>query len=364
MQTMFNLAMNRRHIVSCVLAIGAVMSLSRGDVAFGQADPLWGAKMFEVTEVSFGSVAKGAESTIQLRVKNIYKEDIQITNLATGCSCVSWDDLKAAQLPFVVPSGQNRMLTLRLDTIRYDGERKSKATITLLDPVHGVPAIVDLPVTAYIRKDIVITPGAVNFGTVDQGSGAERKIEIRYAGRPDWKLLETRATNPNLQVSTREVSRAGGLVNYELTVVLKSETVPGTVRDQIVMVTDDANNPKIYLLAEGKVEADIAVTDVSLGTVTPGQSKTTNVVIRGKRTFKIEELYRQKKESSILPDDAFKVKLSKSDSTVHSLPVTFIAPDAPGAFEEDFFVKVSDRAQPIPFKVRGRILQQTGAAKQ
>ncbi len=365
---MFHSPADRSRIATILLATAIVIGSAGGRVSFAQGDPLWGSKMFEVTDINFGSVAKGADASVQVKVRNVYKEDIQVTNLSTGCGCVSWDDLKAttlqSPLPIVIPSGQQRILTLRLDTVRYDGERKSKASISLLDPVHAASTTVDLPVHAYIRKDIVITPGSVNFGVVDVGAGAERKVDIHYAGRPDWRLMEARATNPNLTVALRETTRANGLVNYELLVTLKPEAPVGTVRDQVVMLTDDANNPRVSVLVEARVEADIAITDLQFGALAPGQSKTTNVIIRGRKPFKIDELYREKKDQSKVPDDAFKVKLDKIQSTVHSLPITFTAPDAAGAFEEEFFVKIGDRAQPIPFKARGRVLEQTGAAKQ
>lgn len=365
---MFHSPADRSRIATILLATAIVIGSAGSRVSFAQGDPLWGQKMFEVTDINFGSVAKGADSAVQVKVRNVYKEDIQITNLSTGCGCVSWDDLKVTSLqsplPIVIPSGQQRIITLRLDTVRYDGERKSKASISLLDPIHAASTTVDLPVHAYIRKDIVITPGSVNFGVVDVGAGAERKVDIRYAGRPDWRLMEARATNPNLTVVLRETTRANGLVNYELLVTLKPEAPVGTVRDQVIMLTDDANNPRVSVLVEAKVEADIAITDLQFGALAPGQSKTTNVIIRGRKPFKIDELYREKKDQSKVPDDAFKVKLDKIQSTVHSLPITFTAPDAAGAFEEEFFVKISDRAQPIPFKARGRVLEQTGAAKQ
>ena len=318
-------------------------------------DPAWGAKMFDVTEIKFGSVAKGADVAVQVRVKNIYKEDIQITNATTGCGCVSWDE---KTFPLVIPSGQQRLLTLRLDTIRYDGERKSKATLALLDPVHSAVTQVELPVEGYIRRDIVIMPGAVNFGMVDLGLGAERKVEIHYAGRNDWKLTQLKVTNPNLAAVIDEKTRGNGLVDYELIVTLKPTAPIGTLRDQITMVTDDANNPQISVLVEAKIEADVVITDLQFGAVTPGQTKSVNVIIRGKKPFKVEELYREKKEESLISDDAFKVKLSKNVATVHSLPISFTAPARPGVFEEDFYVKVADRPQPMGFKVRGRILGQ------
>lgn len=358
-----------------VVAIAAVMSLLQVSAAQAEYDPYWAAKMFEITEFKFGSVAKGADAAITIKVKNFYKEDIQITNLATGCGCVSWSDITRSdpppeRLPIVIPSGQNRTLTLRLNTIQYDGERKSKATVTLYDALHGQEKIVDFPVTAFIRKDVVITPGAINFGTVDLGSGGERKVQITYAGRHDWKLSQPKAANPNLtaelvEVSRREISVAYSQVTYELTVKLKPQAPMGMLRDQVLMLTDDAANTQVPVMVEAKIEADITITDLQFGSVAPGTAKTERVVIRGKKPFAIEAngLQRETKNSK-LEDEAFKVKLDTANATFHNLPVTFTAPNVPGPFEEEFSVKIVDRPQPIIFKARGRVLEQTGAAKQ
>ena len=369
---MFFSPTDRSRFASQILVIAALVTLLQGASVHGQ-DPLWGQKMFEATDFKFGSVAKGADSSIQLKIKNIYKEDIQITNLTTGCGCVSWVEVTrteppAEQFPIVIPSGQSRMLTLRLNTIQFDGERKSKATVYLFDPVHGDAKTVEFPVVAFIRKDVVLTPGAVNFGKLDLGTGGERKVQISYAGRPDWKLTNARATNSNLAVEFREISRrdfgpGNTQVNYELTVTLKAQAPVGTLRDQVIVITDDANFPQLPVMVEATIEADISITELQFGALAPGQSKTIPVVIRGRKPFKIDELYREKKDDSKIQDEAFKVKLDKISSTVHSLPVTFTAPDVPGVYEEQFFVKIDDRPLPVPFKARGRILEQTGAAK-
>jgi hypothetical protein len=351
----------REQVTRFLLVLGIVLS-SSGTSALA-TDPYWGAKMFDVTEIKFGSVAKGADSVVQVRVKNIYKENIEVTNATTGCGCVSWDEARESRFPLVIPSGQTRVLNLRLDTIRYDGERKSKATISLFDPVHSVATQVELPVEGYIRRDIVLTPGAVNFGTIDFGAAAERKVEIRYAGRSDWKLMQPKVSNPHLAVTLNETSRANnGLVNYELLVTLKPEAPLGGLRDQITMVTDDANNPQIAVLVEARIEPDIVITDLQFGSIAPGQSKQIPVIVRGKKPFKIEELYREDKNNGALKDAFTVKKLEKAISTVHSLPITINAPEVPGVFEEEFFVKIADRPQPISFKARGRILEPAGGA--
>lgn len=310
-------------------------------------DPFWAEKMLNRKDFKFGSVAKGGDATLRLNVKNIYREDIQITNLGTGCSCVSWDE---KNFPTMIPSGKEVALTLRLDTIRYDGERKSVAKVSLYEPTLGSAKTVELPVEAYIRKDIVLAPGSVNFGAVDPGKGAEQRIAINYAGRPDWKITQAKAGNSNLTPQLVEKSRGDGLVNYELVVTLKPETPIGGLRDQITLVTDDINNPQIPVLVEGKVEADIVVADLQFGSVTVGQTKTMNIIIRGRKPITIEKIERTKS------DESFKVKTPQTTATVHSLPLTFTPPNEPGPFEEEFFLTISGREQPVTFKAKGRIV--------
>lgn len=360
---MFFPSTSRLRLELPTLVLGTVICILQSS-AYGQ-DPYWGNKMFEITDIKFGSVAKGADSAFQVKVKNVYKEDIQITNLTTGCGCVSWDEVKTNQLPLVVPSGQTRVVTLRLNTIQFDGERKSNAKVMLLDPVHSASTTVEFPVTAYIRRDVVITPGAVHFGTVDQGTSVERKVDVNYAGRDDWRLTQVKATNPNVAVTMREAGRGNGLVKYELLFSLKPQAPLGVLRDQVIVMTDDVNNPQLSIMVEGTIETDVAITDIQFGTLQPGQSKVANLIIRGKKPIKIDELYRDRKESSKIQDEAFKVKLDTVTSKpVHLLPITFTAPETTGAFEEEFVVKIADRPQPLTFKARGRVIEQAGAAKQ
>ena len=363
----------RTHRAAQTLVMACAVMFSASYLLASEPDPLWGAKMVDVQMVKFGSVAKGADVVALVRVKNVYQETIEIANLTTGCGCVAWDESRKSPVPFpiLVPSGQTQVLHLRLNTIQYDGERKSKATITLFDRVHAGSEYstrhVELPIEGYIRKDIVIEPGAVNFGAVDLGSTSARRVEIRYAGRPDWKLISAKVSSPHLAVALNEISRGGGLVNYELQVTLKPDAPVGNLRDQVTMVTDDLNNPETSILVEAKIEPDIVVNDVQFSSpLVPGTSQTRSVIVRGNKEFKIIELYREeKKDAKEAFKTAFKIKpLDKKSQTVHSLPITITAPDVPGAFEEDFFLEIQDRPQRIQFKVRGRIsASPAGAAK-
>src|ERR1700722_18745958 len=54
------------------------------------ADPNdWAKAMFDSTSHDFGVVARGAEVVHRFRVKNLYKEDVQISTVTTSCGCTA-----------------------------------------------------------------------------------------------------------------------------------------------------------------------------------------------------------------------------------------------------------------------------------
>jgi hypothetical protein len=77
------------------------------------------------------------------------------------------------------------------------------------------------------------------------------------------------------------------------------------------------------------------------------------VVVRGRKPFKIEKVERTKQ------DENFKVKVSDNTSHVHTIALTFTPTSEPGMFEEQFFVTVSGRPEPIAFKASGRVMDQS-----
>ena len=83
-----------------------------------QVDPAWGSKMFDVTELDFGTVAAGIRDIYSGHLKNPFKEDIQITDLQPwhGPGCFLWRDAAADGSPITIPSGQQRKITLLVDT--------------------------------------------------------------------------------------------------------------------------------------------------------------------------------------------------------------------------------------------------------
>ncbi|GAB4144073.1 MAG: DUF1573 domain-containing protein [Planctomycetaceae bacterium] len=304
-------------------------------------DTSWAQKMFNVSKYDFGVVARGADVKHRFRVKNIYKETINIASVRTTCGCSAAKPSKTK-----LESGEEIYIEVTMDTRRFTRRKDSNLIVTFDNPFY---AEVRIPITAYIRTDVVLTPGSINFGAVEKGTSATRKIEISYAGRNDWKITDLKVNSKYLEGKVIEKSRAGGQIGYELQVSLKPNAPAGALRDRVVLVTNDANSPYVPVLVQARVESDVTVTVASLGTLTPGQKKTFNVVIRGKKSFAIKKIECEN------ADDRYKVRISKKNRKVHVLPVSFVPDGKPGPFQEKFTVTIEGRPEPVTFTVSGRI---------
>jgi hypothetical protein len=340
-----------RDLVMCVRLGGAVLVWMTATVAASAQDLNWAQKMFDKQNVDFGVVARGAVCSTRLAVRNIYQETIQITNVSTSCGCSA-----AKPSANQIPSGQEAYIEISMDTQRFMRKKDSAALVTLVEPTKGLRQEVRIPLSVYIRTDVVFTPGSVIFGTVDQGQSAQRKISLNYAGRSDWKVLKIRSPKSYYTAEAVETSRSNGLVNYDILVTLQPDAPAGTLRDQLTLITDDQNSPEVPLPVEARVESEFTVQPEfwALGTVAAGTTKTTNVVIKGRKPFKIDKI-----EGSTA-DERFKVKLPADEKAVHVLPLTFTAPMETGEIDELFTITIPGRPEPITFRAKGKVVAAGG----
>lgn len=305
----------------------------------------WARSMFEETSHDFGVVARGSDVRYRLKVTNVYKQPVHISNVRTTCGCTAASPTKTT-----LESGEAAYIELTMDTRRFKRRKDSNVIVTFDRPQY---AEVRIPVTAYIRTDVVLTPGGAHFSAAEFGKEETRKIKIAYAGRDDWKIRDVKVDNPHVDARVRETSRGGGRVDYELLLTLKTTAPVGKLREQILLVTDDDAKPQIPVLVEGRVEADVTITPsvVSLGLLVPGREKTVNVVIRGKKPFALDKIECESDRQ------CFAVRMTRSPRTVHVLPLTVNPPETPGDFSEEFTVTIAGRDQPLHFKAFGRIAE-------
>lgn len=320
----------------CLFVLGAAPSYAQYD---------WAQKMFDKDKIDFGVIARGSDAQYRLKIKNIYPDQVHISNVRTTCGCSAAEPSQSILQP-----GEEGYIQVKMDTARFQRRKDSNVIVTIDAPQY---AEVRIPITAYIRTDVVFTPGAANFGSVEVGKGATTTVALAYAGRDDWAITGIDSPNPNVTVKAEETGRGGGRVNYNLQLTLSPKTPLGAIREQVILKTNDVNFTTVPLLVEGRVESDITITPdvVSLGMMVPGQEKTVNVVLRGRKPFEINKI---ECESD---DEAFKIRMPKAAQPIHVLPLTIMPPNKPGDYSEEFTVTIAGRDEPLTFKAFGKIAE-------
>lgn len=314
-------------------------------------DAQWAHKMFDQLEHDFGVVPGNADQKYRLKITNKYQQTVHIASVASSCGCTAGKPSKDT-----LASEESVYLDLSMDTRKFRGFKATKITVTFDLPIF---AQVEIPVKAFISSDVLINPGAAEFGGIAKGADRLLRLAVAYNGRGMTSIKEAVCKNPNVAVKLVEVRRDAFNVNYELHVTIKGTAPLGEIREQVILVTDDPNNRNIPVLVEARVEPEFVVNPelVSFGTLLAGESKTMNVYIRSskKQPFAIQKIESEKTAGT------FETRIPKDARDIHVLPLTFIAPKEVGPVNEEFTVTIIGAAEPVTFKAFGKVV--AGAAQ-
>jgi hypothetical protein len=293
-------------LLGCVLA---------GTPACGQQ---WAREMFPVNRHDFGTVARGAKAEFEFELSNIYLEDVHIASVRSSCGCTT----PRIKTP-LLKTYEKGAIIASINTPTFLGQRGATVTVTFDRPYY---AEVQLHVSVYIRSDVLVEPGSIQLGSVEQGAAVENRVAVNYTGgRSDWRILQVKSASPLLKADVVETSRRGGQVSYELVARLSPDAPAGYVNDHLLLVTNDQQATQIPVAVEGRVLAPVTISPASLfmGVVQPGQKVTKQLVVKGSRPFRI---------LSISCDDKsfeFSASAEEAPKPLHIVPVTFVAgPDA------------------------------------
>lgn len=302
--------MLRTKFVALVLAMQFV-------VGYLQAQE-WAEKMFNTLEHDFGTVARGADTVYRFEITNLYKQPMNILGVRSSCGCTS---------PTIenntIKTYEKAYLVAKFNTHRFTGLHGATLTVSFGAPF---PAEVQVRVHGNIRGDVVFTPGAVEFGKVDEGEIREQQINVSYAGRADWKVIDVTNDNDYFEVEMEELPRTRDKASYNLLIRLKDSVPVGFIKDQLTIVTNDrrSDSQRIPLFVGGHVVPEISVTPETLvlGNVKAGEPVTKKVVVRGKKPFKILDVN--------CGDNCFNFNTDEESKTLHLVEITYRPGDQPG----------------------------------
>src|SRR3954447_26277682 len=169
-----------------IVAAAAIVIATSASSCLAEA---WATKLFSETKHDFGTVARGSDTSYRFAAKNIYKQDIELLSVRSSCGCTSPTIEKKT-----LKTGEIGYVTAVFNTRTFTGVHGATLTVEVRwnDGGNWLNGETQLRVDGNIRGDIVFTPGAVKFESVDQGAKAEQKVDVTYAGRADWKVSDVR----------------------------------------------------------------------------------------------------------------------------------------------------------------------------
>ncbi len=251
----------------------------------------WANKIFEGNPNApvlhdFGVVAQGAQLEANLKMVNIYKVPLNITEIRVSCGCV---EAKANSM--VIQPNQVGNLNIKMDGTRFAGPKTVNIYVTFGPQFVSTANIV---ISANARQDVNLNPGTIDLGTVQRGAVLERSLDVQCTGKPAWKVLEItkKETAPfDLKSESLPARNVNGrpVVSYRVVAILKANAPVGAFRETVEILTNDTEQQKLTFVVSGNVTATITA---SPNPVRPeglklGNVFNTQVVVTANQEFRI-----------------------------------------------------------------------------
>jgi hypothetical protein len=239
----------------------------------------------------FGTVPRGTLCIHKFTITNIYDVPMQVSDIRRSCGCLEAYPPQKVLQPF-----EKAEFVVTMDTGKFVGPNAPLIYVTF----RGVANNVEYRHTALLRiqgtsrADVNLSPGAVNFGIVAQGSQPNQTVALEYSGKQrDWKVTGVLAPTGPLEVQVREAERnfLWG-AKYYLAVALKSSAPAGQLNEVITLRTNDPASPLVQVNITGTIQAPLTLSPdrLDFGKVRLGEPAEHKVWVRaaGNQIFRVQ----------------------------------------------------------------------------
>ncbi len=297
----------------------------------------WVASALPERAYDFGTVARGSQIRHAFKLINQSDQEIRIADSRTKCGCTN---VRIGAK--IIPPGTQTTIEATIDTTKFLGYKPSGLVLVFDRPAF---VEVDLNLTCFIRGDIVMNPGQIDFGTVVRkpGQTPTASLTLTYAGgRSDWEVTKMKTQSSKVKAELRELSRtADGQINYTLTATLLPGTTNGYFKDEVALLTNDPSSPSIPISIVANIRSAVAVTPsiINFGGLRPGQSVSKTVVVRAAEPFSITRMAPSQVDHQPAEDE-------KGPRAAHQLKLTFKAPAQTGPYHATLTIETDIKDEP------------------
>ena len=285
-------------------------------------DSDWKTTVFPERAHDFGNVARGSQVRHAFPVINRTNTEIRIATWRTKCGCT---DVRVGAS--VIPPGTQTTVEATIDTTKFQGYKASGLTLVIDRPVF---AEIDLNMTCFIRGDITLSPGQIDFGTVRPTEKLpSAALTLTYAGgRSAWEIADMKTQTAKVKAVAKELDRsADGQVRWLVTATLQPGLTNGFFKDEITLITNDSPRQTIPISVVANIQSAVSVTPsiINFGQVRPGQSVSKVVRVRSSVSLPITKLAASRTELQT-------VEQTTGSAPDHTLNITLKAPATAGPF--------------------------------
>lgn len=315
--------------------------------------PDWQQKAIPATERNqdFGTVARAAKAEHEFVITNPFSQPMELQSVRTSCGCTT-PTIKDK----VIQPGETGILHARFNTDRFTGQKRATVVLTIRKPFFTE---LQFTVGGYIRSDVVITPGEIQFGQLPEGKGMTKELRLDYAGRSDWQLSKITSELPFLKVEAQEVSRQAGRIQYKLIAKIDESAPAGFVASQVILHTNDRRLTSVPLPVSGQIQPNIQFSPQSfaLGTLKSGETSAQRLVVKGKKPFKILAVNSEDAEVGYTP------KAEAKAAHMLNLTIEPKANSVPGIIEGEVLLQTDLRDQPLRLRLTYEVPQENPPAE-
>jgi hypothetical protein len=303
----------------------------------------WVTDVFPQRAYDFGNVARGSRLRHTFALVNKTGSEIHIADSHTKCGCT---DVRIGAR--TIPPGTQTTIEATIDTTKFQGHKASGLSLVLDRPSY---VVVDLNLTCFIRGDITMNPGQIDFGVIRQSAKSPTAaLTLLYAGgRPDWAIVKMNTQTARIKARGEELTRsAGGQTQWNVSATLEPGQSLGYFKDEITLITNDTPPQTIPISVVANIQSAVTVTPsiLNFGQVKAGQTITRDNVIhvRSASPFSITKLSAERSEAE--PKE-----VTTGAITDHAVSLTLKAPTNAGPFHTILTIESDLRDEP-PSKVK------------
>lgn len=300
--------MHRPWVMTAICAVMIFGTFSNESKAAQWADSLFTEKAHD-----FGTVPRGGKVRHQFVMVNRLKEPVTIVNVRASCGCTTGQALVSQVAP-----GQQGVVEAQMDTRNFVGHKATTLFVTMMT-ASGREGEARLGVSSMILSDVVLNPGAIDFGTVSRGQSPTQVLTMERVGNPSWKVERMVSTCRVISAKLTETARTGTNVSYTLNVTLKPDTSAGVIRDEIRLISNDPETASIPILINAVVRGDLVAkpSALNLGNVASAAGVQGRFFVMASKPFKIQSIEGAGDGFKIEPFD------QSASKNVHILSVSY-----------------------------------------